>query len=136
MPPTVLREDNLEGARRSGDDPLEELGVSPQDFAEIALSGPLDWNGEQLDQLSDLMLGGILEPDILRELVQDFLTHTPQAREELRKRPTVPEVDRSMLDPEELAELDAPSVVMPYEPLSAPSVAGVNIDLDDWLKNK
>lgn len=122
--------------RRLDDSPLDDLGMSQEEFAELALNGPLDWDGEQLDHLQTILEGDPLEPEVLRELVEDYMYHdpkepTPPVRQ-LRPKETGLE-----LDPEELAESQAIAGGQPvqYSPPSQLEVPS-RIDIDSWLKKK
>jgi len=136
-PPDLKSEVVREGVRQNlGDDPFGEVGLTQEQFAEIALSGPLDWNGEQLDFLQTLLYGDPVEPEIARELVNDFINHQPKQPPPLleKSRESTP---RELMDPEELAEELAPSFQPAiYQSLSALNVPSSNINLDDWLKKK
>lgn len=135
----VPDEEPKAGRPRDGEDPFAELGLSREQFAEIALSGPLEWNAEQLDMLQSLLVGDPVEPELARELVEDFLHHTPTSPkppEPVRRDPSIP---RELMDPEELAEELAPlssSEPITFQPLPALEVPTSNVNLDDWLRKK
>lgn len=137
-PPQVLPEKVQEGRRGNGEDPFNELGLSQEQFAEIALNSPFDWDSEQMDFLQSLLEGDPMEPEVTRGLVEDFIHYIPKpmkAPKERREELTVPE---DMMDPEELAEVLAESVPvhMRYQPVEALNVPSSNINLDDWLSKK
>lgn len=137
-PPQVLKSEAEQVGRQNlGDDPFSELGLTQEQFAEIALSGPLDWNWEQLDFLQTLLEGGPLEPEIARELVEDFITHEPKQTHAPRRSIREEGTPRELMDVEELAEeLATGFQPTTYQSLAALDVPSSSINLDDWLKKK
>lgn len=130
-------EDPQDARPRSGDDPFTELGLTQEQFAEIALSGPLEWNAEQLDFLQSLLVGDPVDPEIARELVEDFLRHTPEPEPLTPPRAREPDIPRELMDPEELAEEMAGTFEpVAFQALPAFDVPTSNVNLDDWLKKK
>lgn len=134
-PPKVLQE-RKEEKRKSRDDFIPELGLTYEQFAEIALSNPIDWSPEQLDVLQLLLNGQPVDEEIVQELAYYFLNPQEKPVEGPRKR-TEPRIPRELMDPEELAEeLAGTFIPITREPLIAPEVPNSNVNLDDWLRKK
>jgi len=134
-------EDPQDDRQRSGEDPFEELGLRQEEFAEIALNGPLDWDGEQMDNLQALLEGDPVEPEATRALVEDFIHYIPQTKDkprDTRDRPS--SIPKEMMDPEELAEEMAGTQgyfePVQFHPLPAMDVPSSRVDLDDWIRKK
>ena len=106
-------------------DPIEELGIAPDLFAAAAMSSPIEWDGEQLDNLQRLFVGEDIEPEVKEELVEEVLS-PPRRSPSLATMPPQPANTNTA----------GPTLFTP-EAASTPTLLDVpssRVDIDDWLK--
>jgi hypothetical protein len=118
------------------DNPFDEIGLNGEQFAEVALNSPIQWDNEQLDHLQTLFEDGKIDGQISRELLEEFLN--PRQDKLLSAKVQERKIPRELMDPEEIAEEVAGAYQMPmdYSPPISYEVPTAHVNLDDWLKKK
>ena len=124
-PPGLL--DSPESKKKPSLGFLEELGISPAAFGEVALCSPVQWTGEQLDQIQMLMEGEELEPEVLAEIFRE-LSETERQQPKQAPRPVASEEDSGI---DYIGGGSLPYVPPSPVPLEVPTC---RVNLDDWIK--
>lgn len=124
-PPSVIVAEELP-KKRPTPKPLDELGIAPDLFAAVAMSSPVEWDGEQLDNLQKLFEGEEVEAEVQAELVDELLSPPKRATQDVP-----PTISRTWEAPSGgLSQFGLDSAPVPTQ-LEVPSS---RVNIDDWLR--
>lgn len=121
---------------------LGELGIPPQEFAQLALSRPELWDRDQLEYL-ETIAGGYPHNDLIYSLAEEFFTEAAAPPPQLLEQPLEDEDDVDVdgdVDPIRshegaLTALFA-SAKPALTPLKSETLPVVGDTADDWWKKK